>query len=58
MALTGYGRSDKAQIRKAVEMIFSVNEITGPDDISDAIAIAVSGAGAISFRQKIIKSRG
>ncbi len=56
MAVTGYGRSDKAQIRKSVEMIFSIAGIPGPDDISDAIAIAFSGISAIKFRERIRKA--
>ncbi|MGA2140915.1 MAG: crossover junction endodeoxyribonuclease RuvC [Brevinematales bacterium] len=57
MAVTGYGRSGKEQIRKAVEMIFSMQEISGPDDISDALAIGVCGLGAYRYKEKIREAR-
>jgi len=54
MAVTGYGRSGKEQIRRALEMIFSLPEISGPDDVSDAIAIAVSGICALRSRKMFL----
>lgn len=39
--LTGYGRSSKTQIQKAVKMVLKLNEIPRPDDVSDAVAIAL-----------------
>ena len=39
-ALTGYGRADKKQIQKMVKLIYGLDEIPKPDDVSDAIAIA------------------
>jgi crossover junction endodeoxyribonuclease RuvC len=41
--ITGYGRSGKAQIQKAVKMILKLAESPKPDDVSDAIAIAICG---------------
>lgn len=40
-AVTGYGRADKKQIQKMVQLIFKLREIPKPDDIADAIAISV-----------------
>lgn len=40
-ALTGYGRADKQQIQKMVKLMFSLQEAPKPDDVADAIAIAV-----------------
>jgi crossover junction endodeoxyribonuclease RuvC len=39
--MTGYGRSSKGQIQKAVKMVLKLAETPKPDDVSDAIAIAL-----------------
>lgn len=39
--ITGYGRSSKTQIQKAVKMVLNLAETPKPDDVSDAIAIAL-----------------
>src|SRR3989338_3128061 len=41
-----YGRADKAQIQKAVKLICNLDEIPKPDDVADALAIAIA-AGSI-----------
>jgi crossover junction endodeoxyribonuclease RuvC len=53
MSLTGYGRSSKSQIQHAVKLILSLPEIPKPDDVADAIAIAICGLNAINFQKKI-----
>ncbi len=53
MATTGYGRSGKGQIQKALKLILSIPDIPPPDDISDALAIALCGINAIQFRKKL-----
>ncbi|MDQ3099701.1 MAG: crossover junction endodeoxyribonuclease RuvC [bacterium] len=40
MSLTGYGRAEKKQMQKMVQMIFGLTEIPKPDDAADALAIA------------------
>lgn len=40
MALTGYGRAQKEQMQKMVQMIFGLKELPRPDDAADALAIA------------------
>jgi len=47
-AVTGYGGSDKKGVQKMVKMILKIDELKGPDDIADAIAVAI----ASSFRFK------
>lgn len=44
IALTGYGRADKSAVSKMVSKILSLDKIEGPDDISDALAIALTAA--------------
>ena len=41
LAVTGYGRADKAQIQFMVKTILGLREIPEPDDAADALAIAV-----------------
>ena len=53
MTITGYGRSNKSQIERAVQMILSLSEIPKPDDVSDALSIAICGANKIAFQNKI-----
>ncbi|MDY6967808.1 MAG: crossover junction endodeoxyribonuclease RuvC [Spirochaetota bacterium] len=40
-AIAGYGRATKNQMKKMIMNIFKIDELTGPDDASDALAIAV-----------------
>ena len=40
-ALTGYGRADKKQVEMMVKSILKLEEVPKPDDVSDALAIAI-----------------
>lgn len=42
--LTGYGRADKNQVARMVQMLLNLEKIPKPDDITDALAIAITGA--------------
>lgn len=42
--VTGYGRADKNQIAVMVKMLLKLQEIPKPDDITDGLAIAITGA--------------
>lgn len=53
MSITGYGRSSKNQIQDAVRLILSLSEIPKPDDISDAIAIALCCGNRVKYNEKI-----
>ncbi len=44
LALTGDGRADKISVAKMVKKILSLEKIKGPDDVSDALAIALTAA--------------
>jgi len=39
-ALTGYGRAEKSQMQRMIQLILSLKEIPKPDDAADALAIA------------------
>ncbi len=43
-AVAGDGRADKESVRRAVEWTLKSGPIPGPDDVSDALAIALRGA--------------
>ena len=53
MSLTGYGRSTKQQMEYAVKLILNLPEIPKPDDVSDAIAIAICGGNTARFLSKL-----
>ncbi len=43
MSVTGYGRSDKSQVKHMVKLQLGLQELKGLDDAVDAIAIAITG---------------
>lgn len=40
-ALTGYGRAEKSQIQQMVRVICKLKECPKPDDVADALAVAI-----------------
>ena len=40
-AVTGWGRADKQQVQKMVQHILQLDEIPKPDDVADAMAVAL-----------------
>lgn len=42
--ITGYGYADKAQMIQAVTLLLSLPEPPSPDDVADALAIALCGS--------------
>ncbi len=49
-ALTGYGRASKEQIQKMVKSVLNLKKIPKPDDVADALAIAITCAQTKSWR--------
>jgi crossover junction endodeoxyribonuclease RuvC len=45
--ITGYGRADKTQIGKMVKMILKLKAVPTPDDVADALAVALTAAAQI-----------
>jgi crossover junction endodeoxyribonuclease RuvC len=41
MAVTGYGRSEKAQVQKMVQLMLGMSVLPKPDDAADALAVAI-----------------
>lgn len=50
IGITGYGRADKKAIAKMAAKILKVPEFKVVDDITDAIAAAITGAHHIKFK--------
>ncbi|MGD0976729.1 MAG: crossover junction endodeoxyribonuclease RuvC [Minisyncoccia bacterium] len=48
-AVTGYGRAEKKQIQRMVQLILSLKTIPEPDDAADALAIAICCANTILY---------
>ena len=44
--VVGYGRAKKLQVQQMVEIILNLKEIPKPDDVADALAIAICHAHA------------
>jgi len=44
VALTGYGRAEKMQVGKMVKVLLKLKEIPKPDDVTDALAVALTHA--------------
>ncbi|MBI4079482.1 MAG: crossover junction endodeoxyribonuclease RuvC [Candidatus Levybacteria bacterium] len=52
IALTGYGRAEKAQIGQMVKVLLKLDTIPKPDDTADALAIAL--AHAFSRKMRVV----
>jgi crossover junction endodeoxyribonuclease RuvC len=46
MAVTGYGRADKAQVQRMVQVVLGMDVLPKPDDAADALAVAICLAHA------------
>lgn len=58
-AVVGYGSADKSQVRRMVTTLLSLAGLEGPEDITDALAIAICHAHLTSGRdsRKAVVSR-
>lgn len=45
-AVVGYGRAEKAQVQEMVKILLKLKERPRPDDVSDALAIAICHANS------------
>ena len=44
MAVTGFGRAEKAQVGQMVKVLLGLEKVPRPDDTADALAIAITHA--------------
>lgn len=52
-SLTGYGRAEKGQIQKMVQMILKIKKKISPDDAADALAIALTAGATLRVHKKV-----
>ncbi len=48
-AVSGYGRAEKDQVQRMVSLILGQKNIPGPDDVADALALAICCANTIVY---------
>lgn len=56
-AVCGYGRADKAQVQRMVTSMLRLNATPKPDDVADALAIAMCHGYSAKY-QNLIKEEG
>lgn len=49
-SIAGYGKADKKQVQQMVRLILRLKETPKPDDVADALAIAVSHMQTLNWR--------
>ena len=50
LAVTGYGKADKRQVKEMMKILLKKPEMPALDDITDAMAIAFTALGATSAK--------
>ena len=51
-SMTGYGRAEKGQLQKIVQLHLKMKEKPKQDDAADALAVALTCGFSLTFRQK------
>jgi len=49
-AMTGYGRAEKGQVQKMVQMELKIKKKIKPDDAADALALAIVGSSFLKIK--------
>ena len=57
-ALVGFGRATKSQVQEMVRIILKLSEIPRPDDVADALGLAICHAHSWNFNKLVSKERG
>ncbi len=55
-ALTGYGRAEKKQIQQMMKAMLGLEAVPKPDDVADALAIAVCHGNSVRFNQSALET--
>ncbi|MFC4078335.1 crossover junction endodeoxyribonuclease RuvC [Salinithrix halophila] len=53
MAVVGYGGAQKKQVQEMVKMLLTLPEIPRPDDVADALGVAICQAHSTTFTDRI-----
>ena len=48
-AISGYGRADKAQVQTMVKLVLGLRVTPKPDDVADALALAICCANTVRY---------
>ncbi len=51
-AIAGYGKADKPQMQEMVRMILNLKSVPQPDDVADALAIAICHNQTVPFAER------
>lgn len=52
-AVCGYGRAEKMQIQRMVKSLLNLNAVPKPDDVADALAIAICHAHSARYQHYV-----
>lgn len=52
-AVTGYGGADKRQVQLMVQRLLGLSKVPKPDDVADALAVAITGGEIFRFRRAV-----
>ncbi|HQL52836.1 MAG TPA: crossover junction endodeoxyribonuclease RuvC [Candidatus Magasanikbacteria bacterium] len=52
-AITGYGRAEKGQIQRMIQMQFRLKKKITPDDAADAVAVALTCAASLNLKRRL-----
>lgn len=55
-AVCGYGKAEKRQVQKMVQLILEMDEIPHPDDAADALALAICHANSLHMQTLVAQS--
>lgn len=55
MAVVGYGQAEKKQVQEMVKMLLGLPQVPKPDDVADALAIAICEAHSSHVIHKLTK---
>ncbi|MFD0962349.1 crossover junction endodeoxyribonuclease RuvC [Paenibacillus chungangensis] len=52
-SVVGYGKAEKRQVQEMVKMFLKLSAVPKPDDVADALAVAICHAHSATMTQKI-----
>ncbi|MBI2426496.1 MAG: crossover junction endodeoxyribonuclease RuvC [Candidatus Kerfeldbacteria bacterium] len=52
-AVTSYGKADKRQMQRMVQMILHLPSVPYPDDAADALALAIAASASSALRKRL-----
>ena len=56
--VVGYGRAQKAQVQQMVTSFLNLKKVPKPDDVADALAVAICHINSNRFKRIIQENRG